>query len=98
MGAVLFNILIGDFSSGIEYTFSKFLGDTKLCGAVDTHERPDTIQRDLNKLQLVGPGEPHEAKCSVLYLGNGNPHYPYKLGDNKINCYAYFAIIQQKIK
>lgn len=50
MGAVLFNILIGDFSSGIEYTFSKFLGDTKLCGAVDTPERPDTIQRDLNKL------------------------------------------------
>lgn len=50
MGAALFNILIGDFSSGIEYTFSKFLGDTKLCGAVDTPERPDTIQRDLNKL------------------------------------------------
>ena len=32
---VLFNTLISDINSGIEYTLSKFTDDTKLCCAIN---------------------------------------------------------------
>jgi len=51
LGLVLFNIFAGNMNHVIECTLSKLVGNTKLCGAVDTLEGRDAIQRDLDRLE-----------------------------------------------
>ncbi|KAJ7415561.1 rna-directed dna polymerase from mobile element jockey-like [Willisornis vidua] len=46
-----FNFSVGDGDSGVEGTLSKFADDIKVCGVVDTQERWNVIQRDLDRVE-----------------------------------------------
>jgi len=79
----MFNIFVGSMDSGIECTLSKFADDIKLCGAADTLEGQDAIQRDLDRLERCARAnlrKINKGKCKVLYMGQGNPKHKCRLG------------------
>ncbi|GAB0185623.1 cAMP-dependent protein kinase inhibitor alpha [Grus japonensis] len=75
---------ISDMDSGIGCTLSKFADDTKLCGVVDMPEGWDAIRRDLDKLKKWACANRvrfNKAKWKFRYMGQGNPQYQHRLGD-----------------
>jgi len=83
LGPALFNTFVDDVDSGIECTVSEFASDTELCGAVNTLEGRDTIQRDLDRLErwaCANLMKFNKVKCKVLHMGWGNPKHKYRLG------------------
>ncbi|GAB0185409.1 cAMP-dependent protein kinase inhibitor alpha [Grus japonensis] len=62
--------------------FNIFIGNTKLCGAVNTLEGRDAVQRDLDRLEMWACANLmkfNEVKCKVLHMGRGNPKHNYRL-------------------
>jgi len=87
LGPVMFNIFINGIDSKIECTLSKFADDTKLSGMVDTPERWDVIQRDLDKLErwaCVNLYEIPQGQVQGSAHGLGNTLYQYRLGDEGV--------------
>ena len=87
LGLILFNAFAGDTDSGIEYTLSNFVSDTKLCGAVNVLEGRDAIQVNLDRFEKwahVNITKFQKAKCMVLQMGQGKHKHGYRLGDEWI--------------
>ncbi|PKU48925.1 usherin [Limosa lapponica baueri] len=79
---------LSDMDSGIECTLSKFVKDTKLCGAVNMLEGRDGIQRDVDRLESpeiqLHPGLHQRSVASrsrevipPLYSALVKPHLEY---------------------
>ncbi|KAF4794165.1 hypothetical protein TURU_104984 [Turdus rufiventris] len=84
---MLLTISINDIDKGTKCTLSKFADDPKLRGAVDTPQAWDVIQRDLVDLENCAHGNLmrfNKARCTLLYLGQGNLQCQHRQGDERI--------------
>ena len=60
---------------------------TKLGGAVGTLEGREALQRDQDRLESWGVTSHmkfNKGKCQILHLGQGNPGYTYRWGNERL--------------
>jgi len=84
LGPVLFNVFVNFLDAGVEYTFNKYIDDTKLGGAVDSLEVQELLQRDLDRLEhwtIINGMKFNKSKCPILHLEPSNTRHKYKLGE-----------------
>lgn len=68
---------------GIESTFSKFAGDTRLGGSADVLEARRTLQRNQDRLDWWAKSNYmrfNNTKCWDLLFGHNKPQQCYRLG------------------
>uniref|UniRef100_A0A8B9EMY0 Reverse transcriptase domain-containing protein n=1 Tax=Anser cygnoides TaxID=8845 RepID=A0A8B9EMY0_ANSCY len=86
LGPVLFNVFINDLDVGLG-VLSTFADDPKRGGVVDSVEGGKALQRGLNRLEswaITNRMKFNKSKCQDLHLGQGNPGYMYRLGDETL--------------
>lgn len=82
LGPLLFIIFINDLDEDLLNKLIKFADDTKLWGRVDSQEEIDSLQKDINTLELWSKKNcmPFNVeKCKVLHLGKKNNKNVYSL-------------------
>lgn len=88
-GPVLFSVFINDLDSALEFTLSKFASDTELGRAIDLLEDTETLQRDLDRLEVQAVTDClkfNKRKCQILHPEWGNLLSVYRLGDERPEC------------
>lgn len=85
---MLLNIFVGDMDSQTECILSSFVNNTELCGAVDTLEGWDVIQKDVDRLEgwsCANLIKFNKAKCKVMHLDWGKPKHKYRMNGEWID-------------
>lgn len=88
LGAVLFNIFINDYDTGVECTLSKFADDAKLEGAIDSLKGREASQRDLDRINCweITNCKKFNDKCQILHQGWCIPLWTYRIRKNRLEC------------
>jgi len=75
---------INKLDAGVESTISKSANDTKLGGAVVSHEGQEALQRDPDKWDhwaMTDGMKFNKSKCQILHFGWSDARHKYRLGE-----------------
>lgn len=76
---------VNDLDAEVKCILTKFAEDTKLGHAVNSLERQEALQRDLDLLEhwtIINSTKFNKNKCWFLHLGQNNARHRYRFGDD----------------